>query len=427
MQKIPCVVIKDLLPSYVDGLTSEETNQLIQEHVAECADCSAILAAMQEPTPAAPEDRKEIDFLKKNRKKNIKVLIGSLIACIVLAAGVIGLRTFVIGSPSIKGLVACDVKVTNGETKTLVLDGMVVDSLHAVSKVEIEEEKGGIIRVNTRVVPANPLYPSGSFHKEYIAKENIFQVWLDDRIIWENGAAIPLQTADLFETRHDYIGDMPANAQLARHLQVESIIGPYENELETASEPYEWKLILLEDRTVPDEKLDALAYCMLGLVRNLGQVTFQGPSFSKTVTMEDADAFFQWDIKECGNSAMALAQLLQKTGLFYASAEGFTPDRMAIIWPFDTTNQIVKEKDPEIVENYYQKFRNIQLSGKFESVESKDHERIMVAFYDSKTGQRIQYEIVGPYMEIQEKSSGYFSKIEGGEELYEALCALKKE
>jgi anti-sigma factor RsiW len=79
MQKIPCAVIKDLLPSYVDGLTSAETNELIQEHLAECADCSAILAAMQEATAAAPEERKEIArkgqaaaVESKRRNRNIR-------------------------------------------------------------------------------------------------------------------------------------------------------------------------------------------------------------------------------------------------------------------------------------------------------------------------------------------------------------------
>ena len=34
-----CEIIRDLLPSYVDGLTSEESNREITAHVAECAPC----------------------------------------------------------------------------------------------------------------------------------------------------------------------------------------------------------------------------------------------------------------------------------------------------------------------------------------------------------------------------------------------------
>ena len=310
MQKLPCVVIRDLLPSYVDGLTSAETNELIQAHLAECADCQARLQAMQEPTPSLAEDEKEIDFLKKNRKKNIRILIGSLLGCVLLAAGAIGLKTFVIGAPSTRGMVACEVQVTEG--KTLNMEGMVVDSAHAISKIDVQEEENGVIRVQTRTVVANPLYASGDFRTAFNAQNEIHQVWLDGRIVWENGTVIPQRTFDLFETRHDYIGDMPANGRLARVLEIDALIGAYENELETGEEPYTWRFLLLEDRQVKEKDLEEAAYVLLGLVENLSQVTFEGDTFSKTVTAEEASAFLGQNIKDCGQSVSVLQKLLQK-------------------------------------------------------------------------------------------------------------------
>ena len=47
--KIDCRIIQDLLPSYIDGLTSEYTNQVIEEHVEECEPCKEMLQRMQEP------------------------------------------------------------------------------------------------------------------------------------------------------------------------------------------------------------------------------------------------------------------------------------------------------------------------------------------------------------------------------------------
>ncbi len=431
MQKIPCVVIKDLLPSYVDSLTSEETNELIRAHIEECEECRAILAAMQEPTPEpipeAEGDRKEIDFLKKNRKRNHRIIIGSLLACVLLVAGILGLRTFVIGSPSTKGLVVCDVKVRNLETKTLTLDGTVTDSLHAISKIDIQEEEGGVIKVSTRVVAANPLHPSGDFHTEYVAEKSIQQVWLDGRIIWENGETIPQQTFDLFETRHEYIGDMSANNRLARQLQVETITGPYENELETSTEPYEWKLILLEDRNVSEEKMEAIAYCMLGLVKNLGKVTFQGPSFTKTVTVEDANAIFERNIKVCGDSVWALNQLIQKTGLLYASAADFVPDRMDISSQFSPSEVDYTEKDPSIVADFYERYQKIKLTDKRYKAMGQETRYMSITFRDSRTGQTRGFTLDGAYQLVFEDDEYYYREIEGGEELYEALCALKKE
>ena len=47
--KIPCDTVRDLFPSYIDKLTSDTTNQLIEEHIAGCATCSDILNTMRTP------------------------------------------------------------------------------------------------------------------------------------------------------------------------------------------------------------------------------------------------------------------------------------------------------------------------------------------------------------------------------------------
>ena len=72
MQRIPCEVIRDLLPSYADGLTSKVTNQWIENHLSTCEECRQALAAMQAPEPETEPEKKEINFLKKNKKKNFK-------------------------------------------------------------------------------------------------------------------------------------------------------------------------------------------------------------------------------------------------------------------------------------------------------------------------------------------------------------------
>lgn len=41
--KLNCNVIRDLLPLYADQICSEESRELVEEHLAECGDCSALL------------------------------------------------------------------------------------------------------------------------------------------------------------------------------------------------------------------------------------------------------------------------------------------------------------------------------------------------------------------------------------------------
>ena len=44
--KKECKIVQDLLPSYVDKLTNEETNQYIEEHLKECKECQKVLENM---------------------------------------------------------------------------------------------------------------------------------------------------------------------------------------------------------------------------------------------------------------------------------------------------------------------------------------------------------------------------------------------
>ena len=38
---LTCAVARDLLPSYVEGLTAEETGQAVERHLRSCPDCAA--------------------------------------------------------------------------------------------------------------------------------------------------------------------------------------------------------------------------------------------------------------------------------------------------------------------------------------------------------------------------------------------------
>ena len=87
--KIDCRIIQDLLPSYIDGLTSEYTNQVIEEHVEECEPCKEMLQRMQEPEKKQENELKELDAMKKIHKKMNGFLATSLISLGIVLLGVI--------------------------------------------------------------------------------------------------------------------------------------------------------------------------------------------------------------------------------------------------------------------------------------------------------------------------------------------------
>ena len=86
-----CEIIRDLFPSYIDGLTSKESNQAIEEHLEGCRECRRYLEEMQreiaseELTQEEREKRqKEIQPLRKVRKVNLrKIGIAVLISAII--------------------------------------------------------------------------------------------------------------------------------------------------------------------------------------------------------------------------------------------------------------------------------------------------------------------------------------------------------
>ena len=47
--KMNCDIIRDLLPLYAEHITSEATNALVEEHLAECEACRAELEQMEQP------------------------------------------------------------------------------------------------------------------------------------------------------------------------------------------------------------------------------------------------------------------------------------------------------------------------------------------------------------------------------------------
>ena len=87
---LTCAVVQDLLPSYVEGLTSDETNTAVERHLSACPDCMARKNAMIAPAePEAAEQSREVDYLKTvKRKSGRRVVLAIACTLAVILAGV---------------------------------------------------------------------------------------------------------------------------------------------------------------------------------------------------------------------------------------------------------------------------------------------------------------------------------------------------
>ncbi|MDE7206419.1 MAG: zf-HC2 domain-containing protein [Lachnospiraceae bacterium] len=68
MNNISCNVIRDLLPSYTDGIASDDSVKLVEEHLAECTECMAFKNRMEKPDLHLTDKDVSLDYMKKIRK-----------------------------------------------------------------------------------------------------------------------------------------------------------------------------------------------------------------------------------------------------------------------------------------------------------------------------------------------------------------------
>lgn len=91
-----CCIIKDLLPGYVDGLTSRETNTEIQKHLKGCVSCRTAYeqmsaALLKESLPM----EKEADFLRLMKERMRKKYAAAILLTFVFVSGLmIFLKTY---------------------------------------------------------------------------------------------------------------------------------------------------------------------------------------------------------------------------------------------------------------------------------------------------------------------------------------------
>lgn len=90
-QRLVCGTVKDLLPMYIEQLTSEESNQSIREHLSECETCRRALDEMRHPlaVETAPEIKDFKKYLKLSRLELVMRLIEiaaviALITCFIV-------------------------------------------------------------------------------------------------------------------------------------------------------------------------------------------------------------------------------------------------------------------------------------------------------------------------------------------------------
>jgi hypothetical protein len=107
-QKLDCNIIKDLLPLYIDNMTSQTSNQCIDEHLKSCQECKKVYEQMEQTitVETAPELHEFKKFLNKIKIKYIIIVL--------LTIGIIAIGTCFIVNIALEKRLSWSLIATSG-------------------------------------------------------------------------------------------------------------------------------------------------------------------------------------------------------------------------------------------------------------------------------------------------------------------------
>lgn len=291
---LTCGVVRDLLPSYVEGLTSTESNTAVERHLSGCPDCAQLRTALAgAPKQAAPEDAKEVDYLKKVKRRGWRRVAAAVAVTVLLFTAGVAAKLFVIGTPiqtqGMSWVISTDVP---GQLDIRVYS---IWSGTACRQWETEQEPEGIVRVTCRQVLPSPLSNSGDY-RAVLNTEGVNAVYLGDQLIWQGGVEISPQIDRIYQAQTPYVGDAPAVGQVLSAGRFDWI-GDYTIELQTSAQPYRLTLNFSAPHTPGGIRLSETGLyqdmaAVLAIIGNLDEMECafrdeNGQPWSRVLTAEE--------------------------------------------------------------------------------------------------------------------------------------------
>lgn len=295
---LPCAVVRDLLPIYVEGLTEPETNAAVEAHLKTCPACTARLAAMRAPEPPPEaETAKEVDYLKKVKRRSWKRVVLAVLVTVLVLMGALAAKLFLLGSAAGPESMVFYVE-QSGEILSLRISSVASANAYWGWNTKSQD---GVVEISAREGLVSPLHNTASAKLD-IPLEGVQEVYLCGRLIWQEGEVIARETLALMEAKTPYVGDPSALNRIAQALY-NRLPAPYTMELETSARPYRWTLVYPDDywelnpagdAETLNARLESAAPLMLALVDNLDEVAWTYPESNGqrqtcVVTLEEAN------------------------------------------------------------------------------------------------------------------------------------------
>lgn len=319
---LPCDIVQDLLPSYVDGILSDTSTCAVAKHLQSCKTCHDMyddMATDELRQDNTDQQEKEIDYLKKVRSKTKHFTLAAILIAVLLAGSGTAVYFLFFSGEYILNSVKYSLQVSSNSLK---IEGILPDDF--TTGTQKIEEKDGVVSLT---LPAKRK-TFFSFHKNYevsySAKATIREVRVNGDILWQNGTSISTYVNRIYDNKHPYIGSASDNTSLALALGIEETFGSFTSELQTSKQPYGWTIHLTESQTTAEDtlrkKMTTYAYAILALIDNADSITWEYSDTSVqtktyTITTAEANAQLGKDIKKTAENICDFQKFAREIGL----------------------------------------------------------------------------------------------------------------
>ncbi|MEG2329876.1 DUF4825 domain-containing protein [Anaerorhabdus sp.] len=280
--KLPCSIIREILPNYVDNCCEEEASILVKEHLDECDECRQIYTEMIRPIKHAKDTN--IDYLKRVKQKNRRKILISISIVILLFASFLLLKSYVFGVNSNDVSIKGNIVVDNG-----------------VIQYTVKPNQPGVIIKNYHIENTNLNYKKitytlvKSFSSEYLESTIIIPLSSIDDLVKIDNVIIESKTGQMYtepfisliDNRIKYVGDNVGVHNLLEIVGINNLSydgnplmmidkSGYTIQLKTSSEPYAIKVIYnneVKQEAIPDLKIKA--ELVLSAIDNCNTMIFE--------------------------------------------------------------------------------------------------------------------------------------------------------
>ena len=277
--KIPCEMVQDLMPLFIDDLTSETTNREMKKHLEECHKCQTHYKDMKsrllnEKEQEEKNTEKEINYLRKIRRNNNKKVLLGIVSALLLLFITVAVKLYVIGYP----VDSYDITYLNTDESQLNFGGIFYNITDTYKGYELKTDKNG----KKEVVLYARRRSFWSQERVFNLKINLHDLETEANIsgntVKADGTVITKLANDLYKAKNLYVGDMSSNAKIAAILGIQKNMGNFTNSLQTTKEPYGWTMYFEKgttNSTVFDERMKNYACVLIALIGNLGEVSWK--------------------------------------------------------------------------------------------------------------------------------------------------------